>query len=271
LRNLRQQLFGLLGSKELPSARTYPKLPVIADNRLRRIEMDFLSKLFGKKRPDRSHVAPELSDPPNIEKLIADRDVTGLVSVLRTGNLQVTTHRDFEDFEYTKTKDENRVRRIEAAEALGVIGDPRAVKPLIEEFRLSSQTDDQYFLDALGQALAKFGTPAVQPLISLLQDERVNGHNKVRGSNGRGLVAQILGQSGDARAVKPLIALLLNKGGWPYWWNDVIDALVKIGDARAIEPLGVFMQNYTQNYPFDNMERYVKAQWALEKLQNKSR
>ena len=50
-----------------------------------------------------------------------------------------------------------------------------------------------------------------------------------------GTAAEALGYIGDARAVRPLIALLKNKDR--YGHEAAAEALGKIGDDRAVEPL----------------------------------
>lgn len=81
-----------------------------------------------------------------------------------------------------------------AVRALGQLGDPRAVEPLIE---LLSAPDSSTH-DAAADALGELGDPrAVEPLIKLLSG---------RGSNTRNAVASALGRLGDPRAIEPLLA-----------------------------------------------------------------
>jgi len=74
-----------------------------------------------------------------------------------------------------------------AATALGEIGDPKAINPLIEKL-------DK--IDKSADALAKFGTPAVDPLIASL-----DGDGKLGAARALGLIK-------DKKAVKPLIEQL---------------------------------------------------------------
>ncbi len=139
--------------------------------------------------------------------------------------------------------DERVNTRRSAAEALGELGDPRALDPLIRalgdgdsEVRCSAAEA----LGKLGQRvwrdwvkgdeedfrrLGESGDPrAVEPLIRALSD----GEYDVRRS-----AAEALGQLGDERAVEPLIARLPegNVGA------SAAKALGRLGDLRAAEPL----------------------------------
>jgi HEAT repeat protein len=113
--------------------------------------------------------------------------------------------------------------RHDAAAALGEVGDPRAVEPLIACLRDPSEA----VCDVAGWALGEIGDArAVEPLIAALRD-----------SDGelRGNVAGALGRIGDPRAVEPLIAALADKD--PLLRSAVATALGKLGDPRAVEPL----------------------------------
>jgi HEAT repeat protein len=169
-----------------------------------------------------------LFGPPDVGKLQAKRDVTGLIKALgyqkdlHVGAAaahalgQIGDPRTVEPL-IGALKDPNDVLRRHAADALGQIGDPRAVEPLI----IFLQDNDKYVRCAAAWALGQIGDPrAVEPLIGALKDP-----NDVL----RDASAEALGKIGDARAVEPLIAAL------PNW--AAINALGKIGDARAIEPL----------------------------------
>jgi hypothetical protein len=114
------------------------------------------------------------------------------------------------------------VRRA-AAQALGLIGDVRGVEPLI--VTLKDRFDG--VRKAAAQALGKIGdVRAVMPLIAALKDQSWQVSEAA---------AQILGQIRDTRAVEPLIAALEDRD-----WDvrrAAAQALGQIGDARAVEPL----------------------------------
>jgi HEAT repeat protein len=120
-------------------------------------------------------------------------------------------------------KDESPGARERAVEALGKIGDPRAVQPLCEALRDGRLWDGRY---RAAEALGKIGQPSVEPLCEALRDER---------SAVRCLAAATLGQIGDTRAVPALCAAL-----WDEYWPVrclAASALGKIGDGDAIPPL----------------------------------
>lgn len=152
---------------------------------------------------------------PNIENLEKKKDVKGLIKALNSKN--------------------DNVIRLDAVKALGSIGDARAVKPLINLLYNDDKGDQMAMLnnDPDGikhtaiESLISIGDPAVEPLINILHD--TDGNVRVYG-------ASALGSIGDARAVEPLINLLLNDNDWMVR-KDAGYALGSIGDARAIEPL----------------------------------
>jgi HEAT repeat protein len=129
---------------------------------------------------------------PNVEKMKARKNVRGLIKALG----------------YQK---DYGVRRV-AAEALGEIGDPRAVDPLT-----NALNDDKVVRRAAIRALGEIGAPAVVPLTNALKD----GKEVVRGA-----AAEVLVKIG-APAVEPLIAALTDKHEDVRW--TVAEALDKIG------------------------------------------
>jgi HEAT repeat protein len=122
-------------------------------------------------------------------------------------------------------ENEELLVRKEAAQALGSIGGKEAVAGLIAS--LDSGTFE--LNERIAQELVKLGETAVMPLIAMLSGDSEGIMWKA---------ATILGEIGDKRAVKPLIALLLDdskdecdRG------NYVATALGKIGDTEAVDPL----------------------------------
>jgi HEAT repeat protein len=150
--------------------------------------------------------------------------------------------------------EESIVRR-GAAQSLGEIGDARAVGPLIAV----AKNGDKHIREAVSKALGQIGAPAVEPLIVALATGNLLE---------RCIAATGLGQTGDFRAVEPLVAALhslgeniprasaeeirgaaadsLDKLGWQpdqgadgamYWIiRNGFDRCVQIG-APAVEPL----------------------------------
>jgi len=165
-----------------------------------------------------------LFGPPNIDKLKAKHKVKNLTKALAY-------------------KKDPTIRK-EAAQALGQIGDVRAVSSLVtviktdkvswvckasiealEKLGWQPNTDEAgafyWILKEQWDRCSKIGTPAVMPLISALED----GVSKAA-------AVKALGQIGDVRAVEPLIAAFKNKSVT----ESAIDTLVKIG-TPTVEPL----------------------------------
>lgn len=121
--------------------------------------------------------------------------------------------------------------------ALGKLGDPRAVEPLI--CAMKRQNDDEPGL--IARALVDIGEPAVEPLIIALQE----GIPSVRAS-----AAWALGEIGDDRAVEPLVAAM----------NDR-DFHVKGRSATALDSLNWAPQNqaYRISYLLATIKRRSKS------------
>ena len=111
--------------------------------------------------------------------------------------------------------------KINSAEALGLIGDMRAVKPLIACLKSPHASVKDAAVEALGRLRAP---EAVKPLLACLKDPDFTPN-----------VVKALGDIGDVRAVKPLIPLL--KAWHPLRREYAAKALGNIGDRRAVEPL----------------------------------
>lgn len=144
---------------------------------------------------------------PNVAKMQANRDVDGLCKALQ---------------------DTSETVRNDAAEALGKIGDVRAVEPLIIALKsyCKSWLECWRIRQSAADALVKLGSAAVEPLISALKDSDVDVRQRA---------ASALEKIADARAVEPFIIALKDID------TDVrrcaASALEKIGDARAVESL----------------------------------
>ena len=192
-----------------------------------------------------------LFGPPSISKLQAKGDTAGLLKVLRS----------------RKDADERR----EAAVALGVLADARAIGPLIGTLRDSNQEVVQAAIDALVQ----FGPDALTPLLAALGDEDYryraasawalgqisedlydstlrwrstemliaslrDDHELVREASARALA-----RTADPRAVKPLRDVLSDS-----------HAVVRIAAAFALAQIGM-----TSNE--ESVRRQVAAQLAI--------
>jgi len=152
---------------------------------------------------------------PNVRKLRQKHDHAGLIKAL----------------EY-----ENASLQREVVEALGDIGDERAIEPLISI--LGRWNSAPIVCEKMVETFVKIGTPAVEPLILFLKSGEFNN---------RKYAAEALGKIRDKRAVEPLIHVL---------WSDyigsqmglellieVVKSLGDIGDERAIEPLIKLYEN----------------------------
>lgn len=121
---------------------------------------------------------------PNVIKMEREKDIDGLIDAL--------------------SYDDNNVRR-SAANALGKIGDPRAVEPLTQTLN-----DQPLIREVTVRALGKIGDPrAVDALIGVLKDDK---------QSIQGTAAKALGEIGDKRAIKPLIDALQNVGQPTDWF-----------------------------------------------------
>jgi len=141
-------------------------------------------------------------------------DVEGLIKILKYGK--------------------SKYSRWEAAEALGKIGDNRAVDLLIESLKDKKPLVRWKAAEALGEIK---DNRAVEPLIKILND-REEDWSVRKGA------AEALGKIGDNRAVEPLIEALKYselsifsdlEHDYVRWGAEI--ALGWIGDKRAVEPL----------------------------------
>jgi len=152
----------------------------------------------------------------------------------------------------TALTDKSDRARWRAAEALGAIGDLRAVGPLIE--RLS---DDGFVAQRARAALVRIGAPAVPALLRPLGRTHVWRQHEI---------IRVLTEIGDLRAVPPLIGVLVSRenpgrahaahalgrlkakkavsalitalGDKEYFVvSAAVEALGEIGDRRAVAPL----------------------------------
>jgi hypothetical protein len=125
----------------------------------------------------------------------------------------------------TQLRSRDPLVRRQSAEALGEIGDPRAVAPLID---LLSDPDALIRRHAV-EALGKIQDPrAVGPLAGILRNSEEQWH--VRSS-----AASALGQIGDPNAVE-FLTTALAYGHWTVRTQSA-KALGRIGDRRVVNPL----------------------------------
>jgi HEAT repeat protein/ActR/RegA family two-component response regulator len=111
--------------------------------------------------------------------------------------------------------------RINAIKALGQLADGRAANKLVNLLDRKNTPEHT----AAAAALLNIGKRSVMPLVKEL---------KLGNSAGHELIIEILGQLGDRRAVKPLLAAL---EGSPKNRVKIVQALGLLGDDRAVKPL----------------------------------
>jgi HEAT repeat protein len=144
---------------------------------------------------------------PDVAKLRARRDLGGLIKALRETN-------------------ETQVQR-EAAEALGALGDARAVEPLIQAY---CQAEPKSWLAyAILKALVMIGQPSAGPLIQAIQTGSITG-------DALAPAVLNLGQISDERVGPALVKLLKHKD-----WDVVHQAVEALAQRQyrhlAIEPI----------------------------------
>jgi len=146
---------------------------------------------------------------PNVKMLQKMKNVKGLIKALR------------HEYEFVRWK---------AAEALGRIGDKRAVEPLIHALK----DEDWYVRWKAAEALGRIGDKrAVEPLIQALKDED---------SDVRREAAEALGKIGDKRAVEAVIKSLFEfpsalrySSSLINLFGDYTDLILKACSYRCIE------------------------------------
>ncbi len=155
-------------------------------------------------------------------------------------------------------KDEDAVVRVAAARALGRIGDERAVDPLIGAL----QDEDEIVREAAAWALGSIGDEqAVEPLIAALQDEDERTFVRVAAGETLGLI-------GDEQAVAALIAVLQDEE--PPVQRVAAYALGRIEDTSAVPDL-IALLNDTSREPHVRSEvadalGKIKHQQAVDPL-----
>lgn len=173
---------------------------------------------------------------PDVEKLKAKGDIKGLIKALS----------------YTK----DQAVRQSAAEALGEMGDVRAVEPLLaalkgdESIRISAikalgQIGDTRAVETLVaaraskdektakaglEALRQLGPAGVDAVIAVFQNTEEETVFRV-------MAAQALGQIGDPRAFEPLLATFQEDDPTGWLGEAAAEALGALGDSRAFDPL----------------------------------
>ena len=115
---------------------------------------------------------------------------------------------------------DSRNRSISAAEALGRLGDARAVEPLIKE--IGDWGSD--LVSSMTEALVRIGSASVEPLIRAIGGRLGTGPAYVRWH-----AVTALGELGDERAVGPLTKMIEEDSGVG---DAAVEALWKLGQPQ---------------------------------------
>lgn len=152
------------------------------------------------------------------------------------------------------SEDDNALE--DTVRALGELGDPRAIQPLIDLLRVQCQRmldDDmgETIWNSAWDSLVKIGEPAVLPLIALLTGDDLDDM--------RNEAAAALAEIGDRRAVEPMIRVLEDTNESEVH-RSIAYALQGFGDERAIEPLiKVVRRNSTDKGDVDVLRAAASA------------
>lgn len=146
-------------------------------------------------------------------------------------------------------QDRDALIRRNAAEALGKIRDERAVPPLVAI--LDRRKEPFYVRSAAAAALGVIGKPdAVPSLIKAL---------KTSDWDLRSRAARSLGKIGDPRAIEPLIVVLGDKDSLIRGY--AVDALGDIGDLQAVKPLATILEKDEDKKVRKKAERALVRIW----------
>lgn len=169
----------------------------------------------------------------------------------------------------TEHVDERKAR----VQALGLIGDGRAILPLLTVL----SRDFTVLREAVETALVRIGTPSVEPLILVLTYalEHPDRPKVPADTHMLYTAAVALGQIGDARAVEPLVAIV--NGQLSYKRLPQLQemgqvaktALVRIGKPAVpsvIEALKSHSQSYLPTIDFENILGEIADPRAAEPL-----
>jgi HEAT repeat protein len=171
-----------------------------------------------------------LFGPPNVQNLEAKRDVQGLINALE--------------------HEKDAGVREAAAQALGRIGDPRAVEHLFVV--VQDRNSPELCRQGAAEALGRIGAPAVQSLSAALMDSNVDT---------REAAVRVLGHVG-APAVESLSATL--KDSTAGVREAAARALGEIGDPRAVEPLSAVLTDSSAGVRQSAARALSRIGWTSE-------
>jgi HEAT repeat protein len=172
------------------------------------------------------------------------------------------------------------LERRQAAQALGEIGDPRAVPHLIDVLQDKDPLIRRHAVEALGKIRDKRAVPA---LITVLDGREEPSFIRTAAAGSLGLIedpaavpaliralhatdwdvrsraARSLGKIGDVRAIAPLLAVLEDKD--PLIRGYAVDALGGIGDLSAVKPLAEVLEKDDDKVVRKKAERALVRIW----------
>lgn len=219
---------------------------------LGKIGMDAVESLgelmYKSVEPEKSEIRNTLQKIVNVESLDKNKDTKGLIQALKSNCPELTMSaakalgemHETEAIEILCEKlhdhllsmyDYKHVIKVCLAEALGEIGDPRAIECLLKAFRGNNHWNADI---AILQAIMKIGSKeAVIPLIEEFKNETGYTTPAMKSE-----IATVLGELGDKRAVPILVS------EYNYWSGydtkvakAIAIALQKLDDPRAAEVL----------------------------------
>jgi HEAT repeat protein len=119
-------------------------------------------------------------------------------------------------------KDESKHVRREAAIALGMLGDKRAIEPLVHALKSEWDDSETPFIEAIERLGER---TSIQPLIKAY---------KYRSKWVRGEEDESLGKIQDVMRTEPAVTVLRDEEKTIEWESEMLQ---RIGDAREIEPI----------------------------------
>ncbi len=139
--------------------------------------------------------------------------------------IRVQVYENSDSARFIESDDSLRLRSA-AAQALGKLGDERAIVPLMSI--LNDKKENYRLRLACAEALGKLGNiQAVTPLVDILNDEREKSVYLKESA------AKALGMLGDIRALEPLLDVLESKRGildkFNFLKEQVVEAIGRIG------------------------------------------
>ncbi len=200
-----------------------------------------LIKLLGDEEESVRRAVAEalgkLGDKRAVEPLLAlfwDEDAELRSAAREAVEKLGVTETQIVDANISALKSESKGARRDAVEALGELGDKRAVEPLIGLFG----DKDSEVRRAAAESLGELGDPrAVEPLMALFWDEDAEVRSVAREA------VEKLGATREQLVDANISALKSNSDDAPRSRFDAVESLGELGDKRAIQPLEDFFSH----------------------------